>query len=126
MKFEIDTEETERRKQQIREINDQLAGRSPKGNPVPYAGTKLIEVSRHDLPVVQHALVKQLQRVQSELKILRFSRERDLTRVERWQLPANLQQLSQEELQEQVDPWISLEMTVQGLIEDFDDAILRH
>jgi hypothetical protein len=119
--FEIDVEETERRRQQIREINDKLAGRTPKGRPVRYAGTKLIEVSRHNLPVVQHALVQRLKAVSAELNLLARTETRDLTQTERWQLPANLQKLPREELQEQIHPWISLKDTIEGLIADFEE-----
>jgi hypothetical protein len=83
------------------------------------AGTKLIEVCEYNLLVVQHALVQRLKCVRAELEILRLSRERELTRIERWELPVNLQGMTREELMEQVDPWITLVDTLEGLIEDF-------
>ena len=81
-----------------------------------------VGLSLHDAPVVIHALCKRLKEVSQELAILRLTKDRDLTREERWQLPANLQQFSREELQEQIDPWISLEDTTFDLIQRYVEA----
>jgi len=80
---------------------------------------KTIEICEHDACVVRHALAQQLKRVSAEIVILKLTKTRDLNQEERWQLPANLQQMSRSDLQEQIDPWISLEMTIQGLIDTF-------
>ena len=79
----------------------------------------MIEVSHYNLPVVQHALAKRLKEVEAELQLLRLSHERDLSQIERWQLPANLQKFTQEELAEQIDSWISLRDTIADLIKEF-------
>lgn len=80
---------------------------------------KTVDISEHSAPIVIHALETRLKIVQLELMLLRISRERDLTHIERSQLQTNLQELSQEELKEQVDPWITLEDIIKDLIEKF-------
>jgi hypothetical protein len=80
---------------------------------------KKIRIDEHDAPVVAYALVKQMQRTKSELEALRIAQGRDLTKEERWLLPANLQYLPREELQEQIDPWISLIQAQEWLIKTF-------
>ena len=116
MKFEIDVEETQSRREQIRVINDELCGRERKG-----FRHKLVEISEHSALVVVHALEVRLKVVQEELILLRKARKHALSHVERLQLQDNLQELSREELAEQVDPWISLEATIKDLIERFKD-----
>jgi len=80
---------------------------------------KVVRVHWHDEPIIVHALVQRLQEVENELVILRLTHERELTREERWKLPPNLSRDSREDLRDQVDSWISLKDTLEGLIEDF-------
>lgn len=113
MQFTIDTEDHDQRTATLALINEKLGERRR-------PQSKLVEISYHSLPVVQHALVQRLKEVEAELQLLRIARERDLTRIERWQLPSNLQKLTQEELAEQIDPWITLRDTIADLIKEFE------
>jgi hypothetical protein len=125
VEFEIDLEETQRRREQIRTINQELVGAHDSKRArlhlprVKGFRHKLVDIFEHSAFVVVHALEVRLKVVQEELALLRHTRQRDLTPVERLQLQDNLQELSQEELAEQIDPWITLEDTIKGLIEDF-------
>ena len=122
--MEIDIQDRDVRKAQIQSINEEL-GKTRKG-----LRTKLVEVCEHDGPVIRHALAQRLKAVTKELEILRISKERDLTEIERFQLPG-LARLSngqvgtgrspaaREELQEQINPWVSLQMTLEDLISQF-------
>ncbi len=79
-----------------------------------------LEIDLHDLCIFRCALAKQIKVVSAEVEILKKTRERDLTQPERWQLPANIQQMTQEELQEQIDPWISLFMAYEYWSEELE------
>ena len=79
-----------------------------------------IKISNYYLPLIQYALVKRIQNVENEFAILKISKERDLTRQERWLLPANLQGMSQEELITQIDPWHSLVLDYQFLLKEIE------
>jgi hypothetical protein len=80
---------------------------------------KLMWISEHNALVVIYALMRRLKEVRSEVEILKLAATRDLKLVERMMLPSNLQKMSHEQLKEQVDPWISLQMGIEGLIETF-------
>lgn len=80
----------------------------------PYFNKITIETTLYHLAPVAYAVSQQIKKVSAEVEILKISRKRDLTRMERWQLPANLQQMTQKELQEEIDPWISLLMSYQS------------
>lgn len=80
---------------------------------------KKIDICYQDAQVVLYSLAQRLKAVNAEISILKLTRDRDLTREERWQLPAHLQQLTQKELEEQIDAWITLQMAIEGLIKDF-------
>lgn len=80
---------------------------------------KTVQICEHDACVVRCALSKRLKDVTAELAILRITQDRDLSSEERWQLPANLQPMPREELQEQINPWISLRDTIEYLIKEF-------
>ncbi len=80
---------------------------------------KVIEVTEHDACVMRHALVQRQKAVRVEVEVLKLTRDRELTREERWLLPANLQTMTRAELQEQVDAWISLLSTIEFWIEEF-------
>lgn len=80
----------------------------------------IIEIDDHDVPVVKCALAKRLKHVTAEFNILLHTRNRELSQEEKWQLPSNLQMLSREELQEQIDPWRTLQDTIVYLIGKFD------
>ena len=71
--------------------------------------TVKLEVDSHDLWSFRHALGRGLKETIGELTILRKTKDRDLTVSERACLPVGLRQLSREDLQEQIDPWISLQ-----------------
>ncbi len=58
------------------------------------------------------------------LRVLRISRRRKLTRVERFLLPLNLQLLSDKELSEQVDAWISLIQQIKHLMKQIEKSEL--
>ena len=80
---------------------------------------KTIEIHEHNASVIRCALSQRLKTVTQELRILQISKERDLTEIEQFQLPPNIARFSREELQEQIDPWVSLKMTLETLIRDF-------
>jgi len=125
MQFEIDVEDVQNLREQVSVINEQLivAHDSQRARLLKTKVTgfrhKLVDISEYNMLVVVHALEVRLKVVQEELALLHHTRQRDLTSVERLQLQENLQELSQEELAEQVDSWISLEDTIKSLIEDF-------
>jgi len=76
-----------------------------------------IKLNEHSLPVLRYALAQRSKTVAAELAVLCLTKQRDLTETERWQLPANLQQLSQEQLQEQIFPWSTLLEVIEYLIQ---------
>lgn len=80
-----------------------------------------IETSTYEIIPLHYAVAQQIKRVSAELEILKLTRERDLTRTERWQLPGNLQLLSREELIEQIDPWVSMLMDCQYWAQRFEE-----
>lgn len=73
-----------------------------------------------DAALIHGALKDKLTQVKDDLDILNLTKKRDLTETERYALPTNLQHLSQEELTEQIDPWISLKMHYEYLINTFN------
>ena len=80
-----------------------------------------LDIETYHLPVIQHALVQRLKIVRAELDVIMVAPYRVLTQAERWMLPSNLQELTEEQLQEQVDPWISLKDTLEWLIDLFEE-----
>lgn len=67
------------------------------------------ELDERDASLFSYALERRLKTVKSTLQLLLLTRERDLTQEERLQLsPTLLAELTREELQEQIDSWISL------------------
>lgn len=82
---------------------------------------KKVEIDEHDVSVITHALAKRLKDVTAEFNILLHTRNRELSQEEKWQLPANLQMLSRDELQEQINPWRTLQDTITYLIGKFND-----
>ena len=103
----------DKHQEQVHAINQEL-GRAKKGT-----RRKYVAIHEHDASVVRHALAQRYKTVTKELEILQISKERDLDEIERFQLPPNLRRFSQEELREQINPWISLQMTLAGLMRDF-------
>ena len=71
-----------------------------------------------DCFLLEHALSSRLKEVRAEVEILKKARERPLTKPEYWMLSSNLQKLNRDELLEQIDPWISLVMHYESLIEE--------
>jgi len=110
----IDVKDEAKRRQQLVAINEAL-GKDPRRGT-----TKLVEISDYYAPLIQYALAQRLKQTTRELELLKLTRERDLSPVERWQLPSNLQRLRQDQLQEYIDPWISLQSTFETLILEFE------
>ena len=81
---------------------------------------KLLVVDEYFSPLIRGALKDRLTRVKVEVEWLKLCNLRDLTADERTTyLPENLRAMTQEELQEQINPWISLQMAYESLIEDY-------
>jgi hypothetical protein len=122
MNFKIDIENAVVRKEQIQAINEQLERRFVQGGkavPIKRLATKLVEVSEYYTPLVTHALEERLKIVEAELVVLLNATNRELTVAERMQLPESLRDLPIEELEEQVDPWITLRDSIKDLMEQF-------
>jgi hypothetical protein len=88
-----------------------------------------IEISLYDLTIFRCAMAKQLGQVKLEWDVLKITKERDLTMPERWMLPANLQKLRREELQEQIDAWQTLHEYYQSWsneLETLNDDPTKH
>jgi hypothetical protein len=69
--------------------------------------------------LVRIALAEKLGETLRILSILRIANERELTETERFMLHGNLRYLHRSELIEQIDPWVSLQITYELLIEKF-------
>ena len=67
----------------------------------------MLKLDKDDAHFIWHQLADGFARVKQELEILRITKERELTKVEKSMLPATLFRYSREQLQEQIDPWIS-------------------
>ena len=78
-----------------------------------------VNICEYDACIVRHALQKRLECVTEEIRHLRLAKECDLSTAERAGLPETLRNVTREELLEQIDPWISLQMTIEDLIKRF-------
>ncbi len=87
---------------------------------MPAIKTTMIEIDSHSTCLVLGSLKRDLKQAEADIKLLMLTRERDLTEDERGELPSTLQTLTREQLREQIDPWISMKMQYEGLIEQFD------
>lgn len=90
-------------------------------------GVKLIQLDDLDANLIHRLLCEKLQEAKNTLDILMKTKNRDITYTERCMLPPTLCKLSQEELQEEINPWISLVHRIEDLInqytpKDFDTA----
>lgn len=81
---------------------------------------KNIVLNFDDCCVIKYALARHLKDTEHALSLLKISKDRPLTKLERLMLPENLQRLSDEELRENVDPWITLVMHIKDLIEKLE------
>lgn len=84
---------------------------------------KTITIDDLDAALILPGLKERLQQVNADIALLMLTKKRDLTDQEREELPTNLQHFPQEELREQIDPWISLRMHLESLIETFDHEL---
>lgn len=81
-------------------------------------GTLVLEGD--DILTVQHALAQRLKQVRAELAILEITRKRKLLKFERSMLPAQLYHCTEAELEEQVNPWRTLESAIHYILEDME------
>ena len=81
--------------------------------------TKTVEFTEHDSGPILHALKKQLGVAKTDLNHMKMSLERELTHFERNQMSEALRGMSREELEEQINPWISLVMLYEHWIAKF-------
>ena len=79
-----------------------------------------LSFDHRDACLMLGALRDSLAKEHGTLAMLLLTRERDLERFERFMLPHNLRQLSREDLQEQIDAWISLCDQIKWLIKEFE------
>lgn len=92
------------------------AHKTPKHSPLQHW---IVEVDSHSAMMVSYALALRLMQVSYELDILKRTKIRDLKQIERFALPSNLQGMTQEQLQEQIDPWITLEEELNHWMQQF-------
>jgi hypothetical protein len=90
----------------------------------------ILHLDNEDAHVVLYALCRRLREVEADLSILRISRERDLTIVEKAMLPPQLTEVLDNErlghkLREQIDPWISLRDHIAFLIQQIEGKITQ-
>lgn len=83
----------------------------------------VLRMSSHDAFMFSHALAMRIKCVAREYELLRITRDRDLTRTERAQLPANISQSSREQLKEQIDSYHSLLMSYEFWAEKVEEHI---
>ena len=95
----------------------------PKAHPMDQRWT--VEIDAHSAMLVEYALARRLIQVSHELEILKRTRIRELMPIERWELPSNLQRMTREQLQEQIDPWITLEDSLNHWMKQFVRPDLR-
>jgi hypothetical protein len=77
----------------------------------------------HETPLIRQALAEKLKAVLTEQMILGVTRKRPLHKFELAMLPLSLRGLSQEELQEQINPWSTLCDFYRRLLELLDEPI---
>ena len=77
----------------------------------------------HEVPLVRGALAEQLKIVIAEQMILAVTRKRRLQPFELRMLPVGLRGLSHEELQEQINPWMTLCDFYRRLVELLEEPI---
>jgi hypothetical protein len=83
---------------------------------------QLVEIDAHDAHFICYSLAQGLKKEKQELQILQETKTRDLTTVEKHMLPGSLCRYTRSELQEQIDPWITLVDHYQDLIEKINKA----
>ncbi len=74
-----------------------------------------------DIALLSHAMHVQLERVETEMVLLRLARERPLTLEECNALPETLRDLPPEELRDQLDPWETLRMHYAYWVKKFNE-----
>ncbi len=67
----------------------------------------VLKLDKDDVHFIWYHLVQGLKKVQQELDLLQIANERELTAVEKAMLPFQLMKLTREEMQEQINPWIT-------------------
>tara|TARA_Y100000034_G_C6892579_1_gene410913 strand:- start:193 stop:519 length:327 start_codon:yes stop_codon:yes gene_type:complete len=89
---------------------------------------KQITINEYDACVIRGCLMTRLKEVRADIELFRIAKSRDLTREERYALPYTMREgglfsLSREEIEEQINPWISLQMVLEEALKDytFDD-----
>jgi hypothetical protein len=66
-----------------------------------------LQLDDRDAYVIRGALADRVKKVSAELEVLKISKDRDLTDYEKSLLPLSLMKRGREELQEQIDSWVS-------------------
>lgn len=79
-------------------------------------------VDNFDCHILLCALRERWRTEAGTLRLLRISRRRKLTRVERFLLPQNMQLFSEAELSEQVDAWISLLQQIKDMVKRIEES----
>jgi len=79
-----------------------------------------VNLDADDARLIRLLLAAKIAETQATIRLLRCTSERDLTELERFMLPATLRSLTREELEEQLNPWYTLEMKYQELYGDFE------
>lgn len=70
--------------------------------------TKTITIDERDSSLLRYAVAQQRKDAVFTLELLKLTKERDLTKTERLQLPSTLRFESHEDLRDQINPWVSL------------------
>lgn len=76
-----------------------------------------LELDERDAYLIRYALAQRLKEVTLTLSLLRKIKDFGLLEVERMMLPWQLSNLSYVELIEQIDPWVSLQIHIEYLLE---------
>ena len=83
-----------------------------------------LQLDVDDAGLICYALAQRLKPILQEITTLYLAEDAELNQIQRM-LPSNLQRLSREELVEQINPWISMQDTIEYVIEKITKEIDR-
>jgi len=84
-----------------------------------------LRIDVQDAYVIFFSLAQQYKRVLQEIEILKKIQNQDLTDVEKAMLPSSLKNYDKAGIREQLDPWISLKMNYEYLLEKVEKEYKR-
>lgn len=85
-----------------------------------------LQFNEHAFLCVRYALAQELKRVRQELVMIKEGANRDLVSWEKSMLPSTLQQASQQDLKENINPWITLEDYIGDTLKDMESAYMQY